>query len=635
VIYARVLGPADVSLDGNAVPPELLWRKNLALLVYLARSPRRARGRDHLLGLLWPDKPEALARRSLNGALWIIRKCVGEGGLEAAADQVRLSPNAIQLDTERFETLEQAGDWRGAAALVAGEYLEGFGVPGASEFEDWLTTERRLWGRRAVDVLLHTAEQAMDGGDTGAAIAAARRGLTIDPLSDSAAGVLMRAIALDGDRAAALQEYEDFAARLMRQVGAEPQTNTVALADRIRRERASRATRQAMSTRDHRRTPLVGRSEQLERLWRAWQGARTAGHPTLGVITGHPGVGKTRLAEELSARMRLAGATTALVRAVEADLTTPWSGLLGLGRGGLLNAAGLGAAPASALAWFAAAIPEWADRFPGSRSALPVAPGLAFGEMLRAALAEQPITLFLDDAAWLDRESILAVEAAFRDLAHLPFAVVLTVPESPARPELDQLQARIGRDLTGVVIHLDALSGEEIRGLAHWAMPSYDDAALDRLVRRVVTDSAGLPLLVVELLTAVAGGLDLDRSTGAWPEPMRTLDQTLPGDLPDAVVGAIRVGYWRLSPDARHILQAAAVLEPRTGADRLVRATGLEATTVNEGLDELEWARWLTADGCGYTFVARIIREVVAADLVTDGQRRRLLERAGPLTVSP
>src|SRR2546421_7236814 len=58
VIVVRALGPADVRVDGAAAPAELLWKKNLALLVYLARSPKRLRTREHLVGLLWADKPE-------------------------------------------------------------------------------------------------------------------------------------------------------------------------------------------------------------------------------------------------------------------------------------------------------------------------------------------------------------------------------------------------------------------------------------------------------------------------------------------------------------------------------------------------------------------------------------------------
>src|SRR5439155_1142875 len=72
-LSVRVLGPARLTVDGAAAPPELLWRKHLALLVYLARSPRKSRTREHLLGLLWSDRTEALARHSLSEALRVLR----------------------------------------------------------------------------------------------------------------------------------------------------------------------------------------------------------------------------------------------------------------------------------------------------------------------------------------------------------------------------------------------------------------------------------------------------------------------------------------------------------------------------------------------------------------------------------
>jgi hypothetical protein len=153
--------------------------------------------------------------------------------------------------------------------------------------------------------------------------------------------------------------------------------------------------------------------------------------------------------------------------------------------------------------------------------------------------------------------------------------------------------------------------------------------SLDRVVRRVATDSAGLPLLAVELLRAVALGLDLGSASGAWPEPQRTLDQSLPGDLPDAVVAAIRIGFGRRSPDAQRVLAAAAALGDRVPAERVAAALKEPLELVHRALDELEWHHWLVAEPRGYGFVARIVRQVVERDMLTPGQRRRLLEAAG------
>jgi len=624
MIVCRTLGPVAVSVDGGSAPPELLWRKNLALLVYLARSPKRARAREHLIGLLWGDKPEGAARHSLNEAVRVLRRHVGEGGVETEAGQVRLVAGAVELDTERLDTLLAAKDYRGAVELVAGEFLEGFAVSGASAFEDWMTAERALWRGRSVDALLRRADELLRTGDLTGAHETAQRALVLDPTSDVAVRAAMRCRALAGDRAGALQCYETFAARLAGEVDTEPDTDTKALAERVRRERAWRlpagAAGAGEAAAESRRAPLVGRAGELARLLEAWTACRRNRRAAVAIVEGDAGTGKTRLAEELLGRARLDGAAVAAVRAVEADRDQPWSGVLGIARGGLLETPGVAGASPAALA-------ELRDQ--GAP-----APGLgrALVEGLRAVCEEQPVVVLVDDAQWLDRESLLALVAVVRDLAREPVVILFTVASQPARAELDELRVRIGREVAGTAVRLEPLSGDALRDLARWALPQYNALELDRVARRVATDSAGIPLLAVELLHAVAMGLDLRDTKGAWPEPFKTLDQTLPGELPDAVVAAIRIGFRRLSPDAQRALAAAAVVGGRVSRETLGSGSGLHGEGLDAALDELEWQRWLAAEPRGYALVARIVRDVVERDMVTPGQRQRIVEAIGRLT---
>jgi hypothetical protein len=61
-------------------------------------------------------------------------------------------------------------------------------------------------------------------------------------------------------------------------------------------------------------------------------------------------------------------------------------------------------------------------------------------------------------------------------------------------------------------------------------------------------------------------------------------------------------------------------------AERVAAALGLPLDRVLPALDELEWQHWLESEPRGYGFVARIVRQVVERDMLTAGQRRRILE---------
>jgi len=631
MIACRLLGPVELTVDGDAPPAELLWKKNLALLLYLGLSSRQARSREHLVGLFWGDKPEAAARHSLNEALRVIRRAVGEGALHTDATSIRLEPAALDTDLAAFARHEAAGEWDEAAALVRGALLEGFAVPGESAFEDWLTAERSQWARRAVNALVRATEADLARGRTGHAPALAERAVALAPTSGPAVGALVRALALAGDRAGALRQFERHVQVLREQLDTAPDAEVAAMAGRIRKERLgpapdSDAARVAMT----RRLPLIGREEPLRALAEAWQQCLASRRMAVVVVAAEAGFGKTRLAEEMVARAALDGAATLAVRGAEADQLAPWSGLLGLARGGLLETTGIAAAPASAHAALAAEIPEWGDRFRGPPGAEPTPLPRAFSELIRAAADEQPLLIVAEDCHLLDRESLTTLASLPRDLPTAPVMMLVTAEPAPPSDLLDALRTRLGRDVPGTAVALGPLDQRALAGMARAVFPGYDANAIDRLTRRVAADSAGVPLLAIELLHAVAAGLELDPASGAWPSPYHTLTQTTPGDLPDTVVSAIRIGFRRLSAEAQRVLAAAAALGGRVTSARLARATGLTPPEVHAAADELEWQRWLVADGRGYQFVARIVERVVERDMLTPGQRRRIQDTDGP-----
>ena len=589
MIYCRTLGPVELTVDGKPAPPELLWRKPLALLIYLARSPGRTHTRGHLAGLLWGDRPESDARHSLSEAIRQLRRSAG-AGIEGTPERVRVAPEAVRLDVDEFETLASSERWIEAAELVRSEFLQGFGIANAPAFEDWLAAERAGWSARSVHALVAAAEAHMREGRVDPAAARAQLALQLDAGSEAALRALRRAQSLGGT--------------------AVPPANGTKDVERIRRP------------------PLVGRGRDLDALLRVWSDCRLGRRPGLVIVDGDPGAGKSRLLEELALRIRHDGGAVATVRAIPADALDSLGTVRAVLRGDLSRLPGLAGADPGALAALIGIDPRLRERFPGAQDAPAFAPVAALAELLRAGAEERPLLLTVDDAHFADPASLDALSATLRDLAGSPILLVLSAEPEPPVAQLEALRARLGRDVAGIALRLGPLDPRDLERLVAWAFPSYAPDQTDRLTRRLARDSGRLPLFAVELLHAVALGHELDTSGQPWPAPDRTLDHTFPAPLPAALSAAIRINFRRLSADAQAVLAAASVLDERSATERIARGAGLDVERVGAALDELEWQRWLEAESRGYVFVARVVRNLVATDFTTAGQRRRILDRS-------
>lgn len=621
-----MLGPARITIDGQPAPAELLWRKHLALLVYLARSPRRARTREHLVGLLWSERDEKAARHSLSEALRLVRRVLGDDCVRSDVDQIAIAAGAVTLDCDALAARAAAQDWAGAAQLATGEFLEGLSVPEATEFENWVVGERLLWRTRSVEALTRWAEAQLAAAETSGARESALRALELEPTAEAAARAAIRALALDGDRAGALALAERLAGSLRERLGTEPAPETRRLVERVREARVGRRV-VATPGGARPRPPLVGRGAELARVIAAWDRAR-AGTGGVVVLEGEPGEGKTRLLEELVDRARLEDATVATSRVVPSEAQVPWAGVVGLLRGGVSSAPGVRGASSAALAALSALAPDLEMREAAAPATGAMDPPRALIAAVRAAAVEQPVLLTIDDAQDLDADSAAALPQLVRDVADARVLLVVSAASAGRRLEwLDDLRSRIGRGFAGDVIRVGRLDRAALDALARWWLPRYDARDLERVVRRVERDSAGVALLAAAMLEAIAIGLRISPDAPAWPGERHTLVDTLPGDLPPAVIGAVCLRYDKVPEPSQTVLAAAAALDERFTSPELCRATGLAADEVDGALDRLEWDRWVTVDSRGYAFTAPIERAILLQEMVTPGQVRRYRER--------
>ncbi len=301
----KLLGQFQALLDG-ALITGFSSDKTRALLAYLALESDRPHRRESLTGLLWPDVSEAAARQSLSQALSNLRKLLHEGDspqpfLLADRDTVRFNPKSdFTLDVNALTPAcdDLAGAYRGAL-------LEGFTLPDADGFEEWLLLRRESVQRAALEAFDGFIAARMAQGQFAPAIEAGRRQIEIDPWREETHRQLMRAYALNGQRSDAIAQHETCRKVLADALGVKPSPETETLLAEIKagalqpapkiqpaQQPAKAEPAQHIVNLPQSLTPFIGRERELDDLQRMLADP----HARLITLTGLGGMGKTRLA---------------------------------------------------------------------------------------------------------------------------------------------------------------------------------------------------------------------------------------------------------------------------------------------------------------------------------------------------
>ncbi|WP_432564036.1 ATP-binding protein [Kineococcus sp. SYSU DK003] len=591
MLEVRLFGVPDVRVDGVVVP--LASGRALLLLARLLLRPEPQR-REHLAQLLWPHSAPAQARTNLRHVVHTVRTTLPAAVLRSTATTLAWGEAETWVDVTAFTGLAGARDpdrLREGVALYTGDLLTGWD-------EEWVLTEREALRRKAVEALDRLAGLLAGRGDLAAAVSAAERARDLDPLTEEPYRRLIGLHEARGDRARALRAYHECAAVLREELGTEPSART----------RAAYEALLPRGGRDERvpgTAPLVGRRPERRLLAELWARAR-GGAAQCAVVTGEPGIGKTRLVEELRAWAARRGATTATARSYPVEgapaygPVVEWLQALGSWRDALEPAA---------LAVLARLVPG----LPATAAPADEDPRRQLFDAVADALlaARGPVLLVADDVHAADRQTLAFVHHLLRTRPTAPLLLVATArlaetdPGDPLRGLLTALHA-LGRCTQ---LDLAPLDAAQVSTLATAVAGHEVDAAT---AARLATETAGNPLFVVEAVRA------------GWPGP----------GAPDVLVPPVRAVLQarldQLSPGARDLVGLAATAGSSVPVEVLSALRPDDEDGLTRDLDEL-WRRGLLiAGGSTYDFSHDLLREVAVRSL--EPARRRhdhvLLARA-------
>jgi DNA-binding SARP family transcriptional activator len=225
------------------------------LLALVATSPDASISRDRLLGLLWPDRDERTARHLLADSLYVLRQALGDDAIVVAGDSVSAR---LTIDVVDFKRAIAAERWSDALDSYRGDFLDGFIVRDAADFDQWVLSERdklRTMATRAASTLARSFEQAERIHD---AIVAAERAHALAPLDETVFRDLIRLLSATGNGARAQAMAREFSQRLERELGVVPSAETTRLMRGTRRRAVDATTRGIIAQGRHhwhRRTP--------------------------------------------------------------------------------------------------------------------------------------------------------------------------------------------------------------------------------------------------------------------------------------------------------------------------------------------------------------------------------------------
>ncbi|MGN6694911.1 MAG: BTAD domain-containing putative transcriptional regulator, partial [Aquihabitans sp.] len=418
-----VLGPLEIR-DGAGERVEVGGPQPRLLLALLLAAAGRAVRTDALVDALWGEAPPASASGTLQSYVSRLRRAfesADDVNLVYADGSYRLDVDLDRVDAWRFEALADLGRAQlaaGSAAEARETFLEADALwrgPALAEFADHEVARNlavRLDERR-IEAVEHRMEAELALGRHGAAVGELTQLVAAHPLREGLQVQLALALYRSGRQADALRSIAEAGRQLREELGIEPSRALNDLESAILDQDpvldapaapaspglspAAAATLTASDPRATGPTPLAGRDAEVRQLRAAFEEARAEAR--FVVLEGDPGIGKTRLADEVRAFAEAEGCLALWGRSDEggaAPALWPWLGPLR----SLTDGTDPVPAPIAALLSGEAVI------LPGQGPAVRFELFEAIADCIERVGSTRPVVLLLDDLQLADATSL-------------------------------------------------------------------------------------------------------------------------------------------------------------------------------------------------------------------------------------
>ena len=629
MVEFRLLGPLEAVVDG--VPVVLGPPQQRAVLALLLLNANEVVSRDRIVDELWGERPPATAAKLVQVYVSALRKLLDpERSLLVTRPPgylVRVEPDA--LDLHRFERLVGEGraaleaDSPASAGERLGEALALWRGPALADlaFAPFAQAEIGRLEEWRLDAVCDRIETELALGRSGV-VSELEALIAEHPLRERLRAQVMLALYRSGRQAEALAAYQDARRALVDGLGIEPGRQLRELEQAILRQDPSLDLRPPAEP-EPQPTPnaFVGREHELATLTRALDDA-LAGDGRLVLIAGEPGIGKSRLAEEVGRHARRRGARVYVGRCWEAGGAPaywPWVQAL---RAYIRDSdpeavraqlGGEGAELAAILPELRAVIPDLPESPPADSDGARFRLLESVASFLRSAASAGPIVVGLDDLHAADAPSLLLLRFVAGQLGGAPLLIVGCYRDTDVGRELSEALADVARGPGMQRLPLRGLSGADTSRLLQMTMGG---GPAEELAAEIHAETQGNPLFAKEIGRLLAAEGHGEGARGRIP-------------IPQGVLEVIGQRLARQSEGCRNVLALASVVGREFDPDVIGRVAESDDEALFSALDEAAGAGLVGAvpEASGrLRFSHILIRDALYEDL--PAPRRLRLHRA-------
>lgn len=589
-----VLGPLTVTAGGRAV--RIAGPRPRGLLAMLASRCGEPVSADELLEGVWTRPAGVDARSALQVSMSRLRKQLGADVIVTAPSGYLLDVAQTAVDAARFAaaatTWADPGRSPGEAADRLEEALHEWRGPAYAEFAgaDWAAREADRLGELRALAEESLAARRLRLGHVERALPDLMRLAATYPLRERTCGLLMLALYRTGRQADALLTYASLRNRLVEELGSEPSEPVRHLRQAIicqdpellRNDRPLLDGRQGLRIGPRPRPRqnagrFVGREAEQAELTRRWSDMHL-GQGSLVIVSGPPGIGKTRLIEEAAdgfgPGFLLSG------RCFDSDWAPPFAPVGealnqvpdGVAQGVL---GGLGPAARQILG---TVVPAWQSEEPTPLVSPADRRQLLLDSICRflTRLADvEPVLLVLEDLQWADRGTAELLRLLARRVATVRLLVLGSCrpPEPAGSAPITEVIGSVSREERFLSIRLPGIGLPAITELAA-SMTSRSPS--EEAIRSLERHSGGNPFYVIELLRCGDAG-----TSGTVPAPIH-----------DLVVDRLA----RVQPSTQTLIETAAVCEHPFRLEAAADVAGLDGAALLTSIEAATAANFLVPD---------------------------------------